>query len=264
MARRCGEDEAHRRGGVGRGSDCAARLAALVDAGRATAQHGGPVIPREIRMDVSPRPVPSAGRSCRAPIPAAAEFYGALFGWTFDAMQMQEPGSVYHVIKLGDAAVGGIMNTPPGAAGMPPMWGCLRDGGRCRRHRQTLRRARRQGHRRAHRHSERRALRRHPRQAGRGAERHRLQADAGLTPAAGARERARIIRAPCPRPPPTPSRRSPSRIAARLRAARGDRAGVARASGHHRLRRDRLGQDHAAAQDRAGRSAAAWAPAARA
>lgn len=53
---------------------------------------------------------------------AAAEFYGALFGWTLDAMQM--PDSVYHVIKLGETAVGGIMTTPPTAAGMPPMWGC--------------------------------------------------------------------------------------------------------------------------------------------
>ena len=53
---------------------------------------------------------------------AAEEFYGALFGWTFDPMQM--PDSVYHVIKLGDTAVGGIMSTPPTAAGMPPMWGC--------------------------------------------------------------------------------------------------------------------------------------------
>lgn len=52
---------------------------------------------------------------------SAAEFYGALFGWTFEAMQM--PDSVYHVIKLGDTAVGGIMTTPT-ASGMPPMWGC--------------------------------------------------------------------------------------------------------------------------------------------
>ena len=53
---------------------------------------------------------------------AAAEFYGALFGWTFDAMQM--PDGVYRVIKAGDTAVGGIMTTPPAALGMPPMWGC--------------------------------------------------------------------------------------------------------------------------------------------
>ncbi|WP_298824819.1 VOC family protein [uncultured Piscinibacter sp.] len=53
---------------------------------------------------------------------SAAEFYGALFGWSFEAMQM--PGSVYRVIKVGDTAVGGIMTTPPTAGGMPPMWGC--------------------------------------------------------------------------------------------------------------------------------------------
>ena len=34
------------------------------------------------------------------------------------------PDSVYRVIKLGDTAVGGTMNTPPAAAGMPPAWGC--------------------------------------------------------------------------------------------------------------------------------------------
>ena len=57
------------------------------------------------------------------PDPAAAQaFYGALFGWRFEAMPMRE-GS-YHVIKLGDAdAIGGIMATPPQAKGMPPGWG---------------------------------------------------------------------------------------------------------------------------------------------
>ena len=76
-------------------------------------------------MDVFTTPGAFSWSELSSPDPkAAAEFYGALFGWTFDAMQMQEPGSVYHVIKLGDVAVGGIMNTPPGAAGMPPMWGC--------------------------------------------------------------------------------------------------------------------------------------------
>ena len=57
------------------------------------------------------------------PEPAAAQaFYGALFGWRFEAMAMPE-GS-YHVIKLGDAdAIGGIMAPPPQAKGMPPSWG---------------------------------------------------------------------------------------------------------------------------------------------
>lgn len=30
----------------------------------------------------------------------------------------------YHVIKVGDTSIGGIVQTPPGAEGMPPMWGC--------------------------------------------------------------------------------------------------------------------------------------------
>ena len=42
---------------------------------------------------------------------AAQAFYGALFGWRFEAMPMAE-GS-YHVIKLGDDdAIGGILATP--------------------------------------------------------------------------------------------------------------------------------------------------------
>ncbi|MOA09559.1 hypothetical protein D3C78_1293980 [compost metagenome] len=44
-------------------------------------------------------------------------------------------------------------------------------------------------------------------------------------------------------------------LLARVHAARGDHARHAAAPGHHRLRRDRLGQDHAAAQDRAGAGA---------
>lgn len=57
------------------------------------------------------------------PDPAAAQaFYGALFGWKFDAMPM--PEGTYHVIKVGDAdAIGGILATPPQAKGMPPTWG---------------------------------------------------------------------------------------------------------------------------------------------
>lgn len=53
---------------------------------------------------------------------SATEFYGALFGWTFDKMEM--PDGSYNVIKVGETSVGGIMATPPGAGGMPPMWGC--------------------------------------------------------------------------------------------------------------------------------------------
>lgn len=52
---------------------------------------------------------------------SATEFYGSLFGWTVDTMPM--PGGDYRVVKVGDAAIGGIMAIPGGAA-MPPSWGC--------------------------------------------------------------------------------------------------------------------------------------------
>jgi predicted enzyme related to lactoylglutathione lyase len=56
------------------------------------------------------------------PNPAAAtEFYGKLFGWTFQTMDMGS--GPYHVIKIGDDALGGVMNPPPGAPPMPPHWG---------------------------------------------------------------------------------------------------------------------------------------------
>jgi uncharacterized protein len=56
------------------------------------------------------------------PDPAAATaFYGALLGWKIDTMEMGN--GPYHVVKAGDAAVGGIMKTPADAAGMPPSWG---------------------------------------------------------------------------------------------------------------------------------------------
>jgi predicted enzyme related to lactoylglutathione lyase len=54
---------------------------------------------------------------------AASEFYGTLFGWKIETMDMGT--GPYHVVKIGDASVGGIMGKPPGApAGMPSMWGC--------------------------------------------------------------------------------------------------------------------------------------------
>jgi predicted enzyme related to lactoylglutathione lyase len=52
---------------------------------------------------------------------AAADFYGKLFGWTFDTMDMGT--GPYRVIKVGDVSVGGIMATPPDAPAMPPAWG---------------------------------------------------------------------------------------------------------------------------------------------
>ncbi len=51
---------------------------------------------------------------------AATEFYRQLLGWTVEPMNMGMP---YNVLKVGEAAIGGIMGMPPGAAaGMPPMW----------------------------------------------------------------------------------------------------------------------------------------------
>lgn len=53
---------------------------------------------------------------------AAAAFYGNLFGWAVQDMDMGS-GS-YLVVKAGEAAVGGIMGMPPGAPARPPAWGC--------------------------------------------------------------------------------------------------------------------------------------------
>ncbi len=49
---------------------------------------------------------------------AACEFYGQLFGWRFETMNMGQGD--YHVIKVGETGVGGIM-TPPQRG--PAMWG---------------------------------------------------------------------------------------------------------------------------------------------
>jgi predicted enzyme related to lactoylglutathione lyase len=54
------------------------------------------------------------------PEPAKA-FYGRLFGWQFETMDMGQ--GPYHVVKVGDASIGGIGKPPPEAQGMPPMWG---------------------------------------------------------------------------------------------------------------------------------------------
>ena len=50
----------------------------------------------------------------------ASEFYGSLFGWKVEVMDMGT--GPYHVVKAGDAGVGGIMGFPPGMAGVPPNW----------------------------------------------------------------------------------------------------------------------------------------------
>jgi predicted enzyme related to lactoylglutathione lyase len=54
-------------------------------------------------------------------IAAATNFYTKLFGWTTENMSME--GGTYTVVKVADKGVGGIMNMPPTAQGMPPMWG---------------------------------------------------------------------------------------------------------------------------------------------
>lgn len=49
---------------------------------------------------------------------AACDFYAALFGWRFDTMNMGQGD--YHVIKVGDEGVGGVMpQQQPG----PATWG---------------------------------------------------------------------------------------------------------------------------------------------
>jgi predicted enzyme related to lactoylglutathione lyase len=54
---------------------------------------------------------------------AACDFYAKLFGWKVETMDMGN--GPYHVLKVGDAAIGGIMGNRPGTpADMPPMWGC--------------------------------------------------------------------------------------------------------------------------------------------
>ncbi|MCK7500901.1 MAG: hypothetical protein MZW92_70065 [Comamonadaceae bacterium] len=77
----------------------------------------------------------------------------------------------------------------------------------------------------------------------------------GRRAATGARDNPRPVTAlahrAAPRARPTPSRPSPTPNRCRSPAgARRSRA-PSRAPGRHRLRRDRLGQDHAAAEDRA-------------
>jgi predicted enzyme related to lactoylglutathione lyase len=54
---------------------------------------------------------------------AAISFYTALLGWTTQTMAM--PGGDYHLLKVGDTSVGGVMAMPPEAraGGMPPSWG---------------------------------------------------------------------------------------------------------------------------------------------
>jgi predicted enzyme related to lactoylglutathione lyase len=52
---------------------------------------------------------------------AATEFYGKLFNWTFDAMDMGT--GTYHVAKLGETAIGGVSGSPPAEPKTPSAWG---------------------------------------------------------------------------------------------------------------------------------------------
>lgn len=52
---------------------------------------------------------------------AAKTFYGTLFGWQTEDMQME--GLTYTVVTAGDEPVGGIMLQPDESREMPPAWG---------------------------------------------------------------------------------------------------------------------------------------------
>lgn len=52
----------------------------------------------------------------------AALFYGPLFGWSFD--QMELPGGKYLVVKVGETAVAGMMAWPDPGQSMASVWGC--------------------------------------------------------------------------------------------------------------------------------------------
>jgi hypothetical protein len=51
---------------------------------------------------------------------AATEFYGTLFGWKIETMDMGQ--GPYHVVKAGETSIGGIMKIPADAGPMPPNW----------------------------------------------------------------------------------------------------------------------------------------------
>ena len=55
-------------------------------------------------------------------VEGAKKFYAELLGWTLQEFPMEE-GESYWVVKVGDEGLGGIMRTPPAAAGVPPHWG---------------------------------------------------------------------------------------------------------------------------------------------
>ena len=52
----------------------------------------------------------------------ALAFYGRLFGWKAENMDMGS--GPYHVLKVGDESIGGVMQNPSDAKGPPAMWNC--------------------------------------------------------------------------------------------------------------------------------------------
>lgn len=54
-------------------------------------------------------------------VESAKKFYTELLGWATEEMPMGD--MPYTLLKAGDEGVGGIMPTPPQAAGVPPHWG---------------------------------------------------------------------------------------------------------------------------------------------
>lgn len=52
---------------------------------------------------------------------AAVKFYGELFGWQYETVNM--PDGDYHVAGLGEEKVAGIMAIPEEAKGSPSQWG---------------------------------------------------------------------------------------------------------------------------------------------
>ncbi|MEI8254033.1 MAG: hypothetical protein WCJ30_00005, partial [Deltaproteobacteria bacterium] len=56
-----------------------------------------------------------------AMVEKAKAFYAALFGWTFQDMDMG-PGGKYRIIQLGGTGIGGIMKQPPGMENVPSHW----------------------------------------------------------------------------------------------------------------------------------------------
>jgi len=54
-------------------------------------------------------------------VDGAKAFYSELLGWTMDDLPSGD--MTYTMLKAGEQEVGGMMATPPEAAGMPAMWG---------------------------------------------------------------------------------------------------------------------------------------------